>query len=75
MLNALESHHLTAGLDWNCAEIFLYKPKNQRFFSKLKSSEMSKLALPDSFEYLCHGSAAIIIFDSFSAGIILDVRF
>ena len=42
------------------AEIFLYKPREQRnhIFFNLKSSSMSLLAFSASFEYLCYGSTA-----------------
>ena len=41
-------------------EICLYKPWRPKGFFNLKSTSMSYLALSDSFEYLCYGSAALI---------------
>ena len=48
---------------------FFINHGGQRVYCNLKSSQMSSLVLSDSFEYLCDGSTAIIIFYSYSAGI------
>ena len=52
------------------ADIFFYGALTMgtKGFFNLKSSLMSSLDLPASFEYLCLGSTAIKIFNYFSAG-------
>ena len=65
-------HH--GGLTLTILIYFSIKHGYQRVSFNLKSSQMSSLALSDSFEYICYGSI-VNMFTFTVRGSTLDVRF